>query len=437
MIRRIRTTDADAPERIARIVGRASLDRTVDDTVLAVLAEVRNGGDAALIATTARFDDVSLSADRLQVSRAELDAAVAAVAPRDREAIDAACSRIEAFHRREIHTSWWIEREDGAAFGQRVLALARVGIYAPGGVAAYPSSVLMAAVPARLAGVGEAILVTPPRGDGSVDPHVLYAASRCGVDRVYRIGGAQAIAALAYGTQTVPRVDKIVGPGNAYVNAAKRLVFGVVGIDALAGPSEVTVLADETAPAEWVAADLLSQAEHDKAATCVLVTPSERLASDVAGALTRRIVTLRRRETIRRALEDRGAILVTEDLDEAIDLCNRIAPEHLEVLTRAPRSLLPRLRHAGMILLGADSPVAACDYGAGPNHILPTGGTARFASPLGVDDFLVRSNVMALRTATLDEDAGSFRRLAALEGFGAHAAAIAVRKEVQDGNNDS
>jgi histidinol dehydrogenase len=361
-----------------------------------------------------------------------MEAACTEITPADREAIDAARERIEAFHAREARSSWDEEREDGAAFGQRILPLERVGIYAPGGAAPYPSSVLMAGVPARLAGVREAILATPPQRDGGVDPHVLYAASICEIDTVYRIGGAQAIAAFAYGTESVPRVDKIVGPGNAFVNAAKRSVFGSVGIDALAGPSELVVLADETAPADWVAADLLSQAEHDEDATCVLITAAPELASDVVAALSRRIDALLRGETARRALEERGAILVTRDLSEGVDLCNRIAPEHLEVLTRNPRGLLPRLRHAAMILLGGASPVAACDYGAGPNHILPTGGTARFASPLGIDDFVVRSNVMSLSPAALDRESESLRHLAGIEGFQGHAEAIAARKEEPD-----
>jgi histidinol dehydrogenase len=382
---------------------------------------------------TRQFDAVNLTAEQLQVSDAEKAAAEEAVAPEVRSAILDAKTRIDMFHRRELRSSWEAKPEAGVRFGQIVRPLDTIGIYVPGGEAVYPSTVLMNAIPAQVAGVGRIILVTPPGPNGQVNQYVLFAAACCGVAEIYRIGGAQAIGAMAYGTETIPQVDKIVGPGNVYVNVAKRLVFGAVGIDNLAGPSEIVVLAEESANPTLVAADLLSQAEHDLLATAVLVTPSRSLAEAVAREVEFQVQFLSRADSISRALEMRGAIILVESLDNGIDMVNRLAPEHLEVFVKQSEAVVPRLRSVGMILIGESTPVAFCDYGAGPTHVLPTGGAARFASPLSVSDCLKHSNFLEVTPAAGRSLAESLEPLAEIEGFAAHAAAIRLRKEAHNG----
>ncbi len=433
MIPIVRTTSPDAPSEIRRLIERAAVERNVEPQVRTILDTVRTDGDAALLEFTRRFDGVDCTAYRLQITMAEIGAAKAEVSRQVRTAIAEAKRRIEAFHANEMQSSWEYEAEPGVRIAQSVRPLDSVGIYVPGGEAIYPSTVLMNAIPAVAAGVERVALATPPGPEGRVDPHVLYAASCCGISEIYRVGGAQAIAALAYGTEAIPRVDKIVGPGNAYVNVAKRLVFGDVGIDGLAGPSEVVILADDTAHPALIAADLLSQAEHDRLATAVLVTPSPVLAESVREETTRQVGALERADVIEAALTERGAIVLVASLDEGIDLANRLAPEHLELVVKRPDDVIPRLRAAGTILVGASTPVAFCDYGAGPTHVLPTGGAARFSSPLGVADFVKRTNVLTVSPAAGQRLADALAPLAEIERFTAHAAAMRLRKEFSDG----
>jgi len=432
MLRILSTNDPASENVIARLIDRASDERAVEPRVREILEAVREKGDGALLAFTKEFDGVTLLPDELKVAEREIEAAAEAVDPTAKAAIAAAKARIEAFHRHEIRQSWHVQ-QDGTTFGQLVRPLEVVGVYVPGGEASYPSTVLMNAVPAVLAGVERIPMITPPKKDGRVDPTVLFAAALCGINEIYRVGGAQAIAALAYGTATVPKVDKIVGPGSAYVNVAKRLVFGDVAIDSLAGPSEIVVLADGDASPATIAADLLSQAEHDALATACLVTPSQSLAEAVNAEIDRQIADLKRKDVIAACLEGRGAILIVDDLEEGIALINRIAPEHLEVMVDYWLDVLPRLRNAGMILLGEYSPVPLCDYGAGPNHVLPTSGTARFASPLGVADFTKRMNYLHATREGFGALADQVETLAEHEGFTAHAAAVRIRRGANDG----
>jgi histidinol dehydrogenase len=401
----------------------------VEADVRAILEDVRAGGDAALLAQTARLDGVRLAPETLRVPEEELAAAAQTVAPEVRTALALAAERIEAFHRHGRRESWSVLEAGVGALGQVVRPLDRVGLYVPGGTAAYPSSVLMNAIPARVAGVPEIAMCTPVGRAGTIAPAVLAAAHLAGIREVYRVGGAQAIAAMAYGTASIPAVDKIVGPGNIYVATAKRLVFGVVGIDMLAGPSEVVVVADDSARPAWVAADLLAQAEHDPLAAAICLTPSRRVAEAVAAEVTRQLKTLPRHEVADRAIARFGAVLVTADLAEAFDLVNRIAPEHVELQVADADTHLPAVRHAGAIFLGAYSPEAAGDYLAGPNHVLPTAGAARFGSPLSVDDFQSRSSLLRLAPQALQAWEEAIAALARVEGLEAHARSIAIRRE--------
>ncbi len=432
MLRILSTNDPTSENEIDRLIDRVSDERAVEARVREILEVVKEKGDEALLDYTRRFDGASLTTGELKVSSNEIEESTTTVEPDVKAAIESAKARIEAFHQHEIRQSWQVQ-QDGATFGQLVRPLEAVGIYAPGGEAPYPSTVLMNAVPAVLAGVRRPILVTPPGRDGRVNRDVLFAATTCGIEEIYKIGGAQAIAALAYGTATIPKVDKIVGPGNAYVNVAKRSVYGDVAIDFLAGPSEIVVLAEEEANPATIAADLLSQAEHDPLATAFLVTPSQSLAEAVNAAIDRQIADLSRKDVIAACLEGRGAIIIVDDLEEGIALVNRIAPEHLEVMVEDSQRLLPQLRHAGMILLGEYTPVSICDYGAGPNHVLPTGGTARFASPLGVSDFVKHTNFLHATKEGFEALADQVETLAGIEGFTAHAAAAKIRREANDG----
>ena len=405
----------------------ADVDPEIHGRVEAILSAVRARGDSALLEFTERFDRVRLQAPELAVTAAEYDAAERAVGANTLGALQYAAGRIEEFHRYGLPRSWWVEDANGSLLGQQVRPLDRVGIYVPGGRAAYPSTVLMTAVPAHVAGVPEIVLVSPPSQDKSLNAAVLVAARVAGVTEAYRVGGAQAIAALAYGTDTIRRVDKIVGPGNIYVALAKSKVFGQVGIDMVAGPSEVLVVADETADPQWVAADLLAQAEHDPMARAVLLTPVAGLLEGVAAALDKRLVGLERGAVAAKALENNGALVLTRDLDEAVAIANALAPEHLELQVGDPFALLSRVRHAGAIFLGRHTPEVIGDYVAGPNHVLPTGGTARFSSALGVEDFVKRSSLIHYSAKGLREARPHVEELARVEGLQAHGAAAEVR----------
>lgn len=414
-----------------RRLTRADVSRTggIDAEVLGVaqriVDDVRARGDEALVEYTAQFDRADLT--DLRVSEAEIEAAVASVGDGFRAAISAAAVSIEAFHVRQVEQSWFAAEEGGVFLGQKVTPIGRVGIYVPGGRACYPSSVLMNAIPAIVAGVSEIAMVVPPDADGAVNPYTLAAAAELGLDEIYKVGGAQAVAALAYGTASIPRVDKITGPGNAYVTAAKKLVMGEVGIDMLAGPSEVLILADETAQPLFVAIDLMAQAEHDPRAATYLVTTDPDLPALVDEALADLLATSPRAEVIERSLTDNGVVIVCPDLEIALDAANLIAPEHLEVMMDEPLELLGSIENAGAIFLGPWTPESVGDYVAGPNHVLPTGGTARFSSPLSVADFVKRSSVLSYSFAGLEADASAIMTIAEAEGLDAHARAVALR----------
>ncbi|MGH7288486.1 MAG: histidinol dehydrogenase, partial [Myxococcota bacterium] len=386
-------------ERLCR--RQQAKDESVDKVVRKIIESVREKGDAEVIAQTRRLDGAAL--DALEVERDEWEAGVEQVPAADRAALGKAAMRVREFHKKRIPASWEVREEGGAYMGQRVRPLARVGIYVPGGKASYPSTVIMNAVPASVVEVPEIVMATPPERDGSIRPAVLLAARVAGVHRVFKMGGAQAIAALAYGTASVPRVDKIVGPGNAYVQHAKRLVFGEVAIDSEAGPTEVLVLADKSATPAWVAADLLSQAEHEEDASAILITHVRPLAARVREQLEKQLRGLARAKIARESLRRNGVIVLARDLDASFELANRYAPEHLVIASDAAETLLKRVANAGTVFLGHYTPVAVGDYLAGPNHVLPTGGTARFFSPLGVDDFLKRTAFVRFEPPKLRE----------------------------------
>ncbi|MCC3377526.1 histidinol dehydrogenase [Cohnella sp. REN36] len=408
--------------------------REQNEAVAEIVGAVRREGDAALLRYTEMHDRVKLTSDRLRVDEAEIRAAYDKVEPAFLTALRQAAANITAFHEKQKRGSWMDLQPDGTMLGIVMRPLRRVGLYVPGGKAAYPSSVLMNVLPAKVAGVPEIALVTPPATGGreGIDPYILVAAAEAGVTEMYRVGGAQAVAALAYGTATIPAVDKICGPGNIYVALAKRVVFGAVDIDSIAGPSEIVVLADDSADPRYVAADMLSQAEHDEMASAVLVTPSERLAQAVAAELDRQVATLPRREIAERSLAQYGAILTVGSLAEGVDVVNKLAPEHLEVITEDPMGLLGTIENAGAIFLGPYSSEPVGDYFAGPNHILPTNGTARFSSPLNVDDFLKKSSLIRYSREALLRDAAGIATLARHEGLEAHARAVEIRLEGGD-----
>ena len=420
-----RRLDSSAPgfdaELEKLLAFESAQDEGVERATTEILAAVRARGDAALLEYTARFDRwTPASAAALDVPLGDARAALRDLPAAEREALEFAAARIRAFHEHQQQESWRIEPGDGTVLGQQVTPLDRAGLYVPGGKAAYPSSVLMSAVAAKVAGVGELIMVTPTPG-GALNASVLAAAALAGVDRIVRVGGAQAIAALAFGTQTVPAVDKIVGPGNAYVAAAKRRVFGRVGIDMVAGPSEVLVIADASANPDWVAMDLFSQAEHDEIAQAILVSPDADLIERVAASMRRQMEAMPRRAIIEASLAARGALIRVRDLDEACELANRIAPEHLELAVADPERLLAKIRHAGAIFLGHHASESLGDYCAGPNHVLPTSRTARFSSPLGVYDFQKRSSVIGVSPEAARRLGKAAATLARAEGLEAHA----------------
>lgn len=430
-IRLLATTASDFEQEFRRVLHwSAEQDHAIEHAVEGILADVQKRGDDAVLEYTRRFDGLDVSSmSQLEIGKAELDEALAAITPAQRDALNAAARRVRAYHERQLEAvgrSWSYRDEDGTLLGQKVTPLDRVGVYVPGGKAAYPSSVLMNLVPAKVAGVGELIMVVPtPKG---VRNHlVLAAAAVAGVDRVFAIGGAQAVAALAYGTATVPAVDKITGPGNAYVASAKRRVFGKVGIDMIAGPSEILVLADGTTPPDWVAMDLFSQAEHDELAQSILLCPDAAYIEQVRAAIDRLLPEMPRQQVIRASLEGRGALIRTRSMEEACEISNRIAPEHLEVSSRDPHRWEPLLRHAGAIFLGAYTSESLGDYCAGPNHVLPTSGTSRFSSPLGVYDFQKRSSLIEVSEAGAQVLGPIAAELAYGEGLQAHARAAEMR----------
>ena len=399
----------------------------VDETVAAIVRAVREKGDRALFDFTRRFDGVKLDRRSVEVSKKEIAAAVKEVPARNLRTLRLAARRISAFHRRQLEKSWGYRDPLGMYLGQRIAPLARAGVYVPGGKASYPSTVLMNTIPAKVAGVKEVIMTSPAGRDGRMNPLILAAAKIAGVDRIFRVGGAQAIAALAYGTESIPKVDKIVGPGNIYVATAKRLVFGEVAIDSIAGPSEILLLADSSADPEHVAADMLSQAEHDELAAALCVTPSASLAGRIRAALERQVRDGKRRAITLKALENYGAIIVCRGLGEAVEIANSIAPEHIELILRDPERWARQIKNAGALFVGPYSAPPLGDYMAGPNHVLPTGGSARFFSPLGTYDFLKRMSVIRAEKRALRALAPEIARLARLEGLDDHARAVEAR----------
>ena len=411
----------------SEIFARDNIASNVEGAVTEILAQVAARGDEALREYTLRFDKADLT--DLEVTEAEIDEAFAAVEPEFVEILRQAAANIRAFHEKQRRNSFVVADQPGVVLGQKIVPIQKVGLYVPGGTAAYPSTVLMDSIPAKIAGCPQLVMVTPPGADGKVNPVILAAAKIAGVDRIFKVGGAQAVAGLAFGTETLPKVDKIVGPGNAYVAEAKKQVFGRVAIDMIAGPSEILVVADGTCNAKIVAADMLSQAEHDKMASAVLVTDSGELAKAVQAELERQIPLLPRSEIARASIDHNGKIIVAENLDAAIDIANEIAPEHLELCVDAPFDYLDRVRCAGSIFLGKNCPEALGDYFAGPNHTLPTSGTAKFSSALSVDDFMVKSQFTYYTADALAKIGEQVAYFARKEGLDAHANSVTVRLE--------
>ncbi len=421
MIRIIDYKDIDRSE----ILDRKENVFNVADTVSEIIKQVKTRGDEALFEYCEKFDKVKLST--LEVSAEEIDEAFELVEPEFVQILKEAKENIYAFHSRQVRNSFLINEKDGVVIGQKVIPIEKVGLYVPGGTAAYPSSVLMNAIPAKIAGCEQIVMVTPPSANGKVNPAILAAAKVAGVDRVFKVGGAQAVAALAYGTESVPTVDKIVGPGNAFVAEAKKQVFGKVAIDMIAGPSEILVIADATCNPVYVAADLLSQAEHDKNDTAVLVTDSKELASAVSCEIEKQLKQLSREEIARTSIDNNGKIIITQSIDEAIEVANGLAPEHLEICVDEPFKYLDKIKHAGSVFMGKYCPEALGDYFAGPNHTLPTSGTARFSSPLSVDDFVKKTQFSYYTEDALARVARKVEYFANKEGLGAHAKSAVVR----------
>ena len=423
MIRIMKYGEVSADEIFARVEPIVN----VTDIVAEIIADVRKNGDKALFAYCEKFDKARLAA--LQVTKEEMEEAVAAIDPDFIRILETAAANIRKFHSRQVRNSFIINDEDGILMGQKIIPVDRAGLYVPGGTAAYPSTVLMDSIPAKIAGVRELVMVTPPNSEGKVNPYILAAAYVAGVDKIFKVGGAQAIAALAYGTESIPKVDKIVGPGNAFVAEAKRQVFGQVSIDMIAGPSEILIIADGKSNPRHLAADLLSQAEHDKLASAVLVTDSMDLAQAVQAELEIQIPQLERAEIARASIDNNGKIIVAENLKEVIEISNEIAPEHLELCLDDPFDYLDSIRHAGSVFMGRNCPEALGDYFAGPNHTLPTGGMARFSSPLGVDDFIKKTQYTYYTRDALARVAGDVAAFAAAEGLTAHARSALIRTE--------
>ncbi|MBR0209473.1 MAG: histidinol dehydrogenase [Firmicutes bacterium] len=421
MIRIMKIGEVSPEEIFARTEPQADVETAVSD----IIADVRANGDKALFAYAKKFDKADLKA--LQVSEAEQDEAFESVEPEFLDVLKEAAENIRAFHGRQVRNSFILNDRPGIVLGQKVIPMDRVGIYVPGGTAAYPSTVLMDSIPAKIAGCGEVVMVTPPGPDGCIDPAILAAAKLAGIDRIFKAGGAQAIAALAYGTESIPRVDKIVGPGNAFVAEAKKQVFGKVAIDMIAGPSEILVIADGKSNPAYVAADLLSQAEHDKMASAVLVTDSEELAAAVQTEIEKQVTMLEREEIARASVDSNGKIIVAKDLKQAVDVANEIAPEHLELCVDNPFDYLDGIRHAGSVFLGRSCPEALGDYLGGPNHTLPTSGTARFSSPLSVDDFVKKTQYTYYTREAFARVAEDIAVFARKEGLTGHAKSALIR----------
>lgn len=423
MIRILKRSEVDDSEVFARAVPQVNVEQVVAEVIRRVRAE----GDKALLEYSEKWDGAKLTS--LRVTQEEIDEAVAAVEPAFLDILREAAANIRRFHEKQVRVSFLQNEQAGVVTGQKIIPLDRAGLYVPGGTAAYPSTVLMDAIPARIAGCREVVMVTPPDKQGKVNPVILAAASVAGVDQIYKVGGSQAIAALAYGTESIPRVDKIVGPGNAFVAEAKKQVYGTVAIDMIAGPSEILIVADSSANAKFVAADLLSQAEHDRLASAVLVTDDEALAQAVQTEVERQLPLLAREEIARESIDKNGKIIVAQTLEEAIDISNAIAPEHLELCVTDPFAILDRVRHAGSIFMGHYCPEALGDYFAGPNHTLPTSGTARFSSPLSVDDFVKKTQYTYYTAEALGRVADKVAYFADREGLTAHARSARIRLE--------
>jgi len=423
MIKILKYGEVENKDIFSRVVPEFDVEKIVTD----IISDVRENGDEALFRYCEKFDKAKLSS--LLVTKEEIDEAIGLVEPEFLEILKKAAANIRKFHEKQVRNSFIINDEDGVVMGQKVIPVDRAGLYVPGGTAAYPSTVLMDAIPAKIAGCKEVVMVTPPKSDGKVNPVILAAAYVAGVDKIFKVGGAQAIAALAYGTQSVPKVDKIVGPGNAFVAEAKKQVFGLVSIDMIAGPSEILIVADATCNAKYVAADLLSQAEHDKLASAVLVTDSEELAKNVSDELEKQIPLLERAEIAKASIDNNGKIIVADSLMRAIDIANEIAPEHLELCVDNPFDYLDKIRHAGSIFMGKNCPEALGDYFAGPNHTLPTSGTAKFSSPLSVDDFVKKTQYTYFTKDALSKVARDVEFFAKKEGLTAHAKSAVVRIE--------
>jgi histidinol dehydrogenase len=430
MLKILKTTDVGIESELNKVLNRSSFDNEAQvEAVAEIWDNVKTKGDQAIFEYTARFDQVDLKDKGLEVQAEEIEAAYKEVDDKFLKAIRVSIKNVSEFHSKQLQESWMDIKEDGVILGQKFEPLEKVGIYVPGGSAPLVSSVVMNGAPAKVAGVKEIIMVTPPSKDGGINPYILVTAAEVGVDRIYKVGGAQAIAGLALGTETMTKVDKIVGPGNIYVTLAKKMAFGYVDIDMLAGPSEVLVLADESANPRFVAADLLSQAEHDPMASSILVTTSSVLAKEVNLELEKQLAKLSRQDICKESLENYGAILVAQDLEEAIDLTNQFAPEHLEVKIDDPFAILGKLKNAGAIFMGEYAAEPIGDYIAGPNHVLPTGGSARFYSPLNIDDFRKKSSIIYYTKAGLEKVKDDAVRIAEVEGLDAHANSIKVRFE--------
>lgn len=423
MIKIMKFSEVKAEEIFARADSGANVEAIVSEIIQAV----KKKGDKALLDYCEKFDHVRL--DRLQVTQQEIDEAVAAVEPRFLEVLQRAAANIRKFHQQQVRRSFIINDESGIVMGQKIIPIDRAGLYVPGGTAAYPSTVLMDSIPAKIAGCREVVMVSPPSADGKINPVILAAASIAGIDKIYKVGGAQAIAALAYGTESIPKVDKIVGPGNAFVAEAKKQVFGVVSIDMIAGPSEILIVADGATNPRHAAADLLSQAEHDKLASAVLVTDSMALAQAVQAEIELQIPKLLRADIARASIDNNGKIIVADTLHKAIDIANEIAPEHLELLVDNPFDYLNSIRHAGSVFMGRNCPEALGDYMAGPNHTLPTSGTAKFSSPLSVDDFVKKTQYTYFTKEALANVAEDVAYFAKQEGLTAHAKSAVIRTE--------
>ncbi len=410
---------------LEEILSRDTLSTGVEDTVAGIIADVRQNGDAALYKYCEKFDKVSLSS--LEVTPDEIEEAISLVEPEFLEILRESADNITQYHKNQVRDGFEISKEDGVILGQKIIPVKRAGLYVPGGTAAYPSTVLMDSIPAKLAGVKELCITTPPSSDGKVNPVILAAAKIAGVDRIFKVGGAQAIAALAYGTESIPKVDKIVGPGNAFVAEAKRQVYGLVSIDMIAGPSEILVIADGSCNAEFVAADLLSQAEHDKMASAVLVTDSSELAKAVSLEIERQVALLPREEIARTSIDNNGKIIIVDSIEQAVEISNEIAPEHLEICVDEPFKYLDMIENAGSVFLGKMCPEALGDYFSGTNHTLPTSGTAKFSSPLSVDDFVKKTAYSYYTPEALEKVADKVAFFAEKEGLSAHARSATVR----------